>query len=120
MSLRLTGEPIDQEIDVVEVHGDLDLATAPTLKRRLRNAIDEGWRRVVVDLTDVTFIDSSGIAALVFARRRLESSGGAIAIVAPSDQQQHVFRLTGLDDVLGVKGSKPEAVAYLGRHQRSP
>ena len=56
MSLRLTGEPIDQEIDVVEVHGDLDLASAPTLKRRLRNAIDEGWRRVVVDLTNVTYL----------------------------------------------------------------
>jgi anti-sigma B factor antagonist len=110
MGLHLTGGPINR-INVVELHGDVDLATAPALKRRLRNAIDEGWRLVLVDLTHVTFIDSSGLAALVFAYRRLQSSAGRIAVVAPSDDQRHIFAIAGLDKILGVQASKAEAVA---------
>jgi anti-sigma B factor antagonist len=111
--MRLSGQPIGEEVDVVEVHGDLDLVSCAALKQRLRNAIDEGWSRVLVDLTDVAFVDSSGLAALVFAQRRLDSLGGAIAVVAPAYQQRRCFELTGLTTILGVRATKPEAVAHL-------
>ena len=113
MSVRLTGQPIGEAIHLVEVHGDLDLATAPDLKRRLGDAIDEGWRRVLVDLTSAAFIDSSGLAALVFGHRRLDASGGVIAVVAPSETQRRIFDMTGLVTLLGVKSTVAEAVAHL-------
>src|SRR4051812_41089332 len=105
-----SGGSINQ-INVVEPHGDLDLISAPALKRRLRTAIDHDGQLVLVDLTAVTFIDSSGLAALVFAYLRLRSSGGRIAVVAPSEHQRRVFAIAGLDTILGVRATKADAVA---------
>jgi anti-sigma B factor antagonist len=110
MGLGLTGDPINR-INVVEPHGDLDLASAPALKRRLRTAMEHERKLVLVDLTDVTYIDSSGVAALVFAYLRLRSSGGRFAVVAPSAHQQRLFAIAGLDTILGVQATKAEAVA---------
>jgi anti-anti-sigma factor len=79
---------------VVTARGELDLAVKDTLSRVLRPL--EG--RVVVDLSQVTFMDSSSIGVMVGAARRLKASGGELRLRAPGDAPRTVLEITGLKD----------------------
>jgi anti-sigma B factor antagonist len=105
-----TGDELDgaEKTVVVAPVGDLDLATAPALREMLIELVASGMVRVVVDLADVTFIDSSGLGILVGAAKRLEAANGRLAIRNPRPQAQQVLELTGLDEVLGMEESEAQ------------
>ena len=89
----------------VRVRGDLDLSTSPQLGETLGRAI-AGGNSVVLDLSGVTFIDSTGINTLISALRASETNGGALAL-SPDlpDQVSRVFEITGLDGVFPIAPS---------------
>lgn len=93
----------DSEAVVVGVVGELDCATGPTLEDRLEDLIEnQGNRTLVIDLTDMTFVDSSGLSVLVGAYRRLRQRGGDLSLRHPSASTRKVFGITGLDKVLPI------------------
>lgn len=77
---------------VVAVSGEIDLATSPDLTA----CLDQVDGVVVVDLTRVTFLDSSGMGALVAARKRLQADGGDLSVRAPRDNVRGALEATGL------------------------
>jgi anti-anti-sigma factor len=86
----------------VQISGELDLSTSPQLGEALAGGLTAG-RSVVVDLSGVTFIDSTAIRALVDAWRLCESNGGRLAVSHPLPTQvSRVFQVTGLDAVLPI------------------
>ncbi|HUR17770.1 MAG TPA: STAS domain-containing protein [Acidimicrobiales bacterium] len=88
---------------VVGVAGDLDCATAATLEERLGDLLtDQGNLTVVLDLADMTFIDSSGLSVLMTAYRHLRKRGGVLSLRRPSPSTRKVFEITGLDRVLPI------------------
>jgi anti-sigma B factor antagonist len=97
--------------DVLDVGGDVDLATAPVLRGRFDDLLSAGSRRVVVDLEGVGFMDSSGLSAIVAGLKGVRESGGRMAIVCSNDALLKIFTITGLDRVLSIHGSVAEAVA---------
>ncbi|EXG79128.1 STAS domain-containing protein [Cryptosporangium arvum] len=80
--------------------GDLDMETSPSLIRAAQREFAGGARRVVVDLSQITFVDSSGIGALVTLWRTIGESPGAFAISAPSRAAQSVLATTGIDGLI--------------------
>ncbi|GAA0264429.1 STAS domain-containing protein [Cryptosporangium japonicum] len=80
--------------------GDLDMETSPSLIRAAQREFAGGARRVVVDLSQITFVDSSGIGALVTLWRTIGESPGAFAIAAPSRAAQSVLATTGIDGLI--------------------
>ncbi|WP_441250485.1 STAS domain-containing protein [Kitasatospora sp. McL0602] len=80
---------------VVAVHGSLDLASAPPLRRRLLTAV-HGHPHVVVDLSQVSFMDCSGLAALAAARNHAQATGHRLVLRAPSTPVTRIMKLTGL------------------------
>ena len=86
----------------VHVKGELDLSTSPEFDQALRQEIDAG-KRVVVDLSEIAFIDSTGLNTLIGALRACESNGGML-MVSPTmpAQVQRVFEITGLNKVLPI------------------
>ena len=98
---------------VVAVSGEVDLFTAPEFKQRVMAPIAAGVDRVVVDLTETTFIDSSSLGALIGAHRRLKSRGGRLIVACATEPIVKTFRITGLDSVFTIVDS-PEA-ALSGR-----
>jgi anti-anti-sigma factor len=82
--------------DVVVVRGDLDLTTTD----ELTNAIDAaGGSALVLDLSELLFVDSAGIRAIDQARRRRVESGGTLVVVAPPDSRAAwTFRVAGFGD----------------------
>ncbi|HET9773141.1 MAG TPA: STAS domain-containing protein [Acidimicrobiia bacterium] len=87
---------------VVFVRGELDMASAPALWEVLAGEIP-GTKRLVVDLKDTTFIDSSGLSIFVRALRRLRYDGGDLVLRSLRPSVHEVFRITGLDQVLTVE-----------------
>ncbi|HEY3831613.1 MAG TPA: STAS domain-containing protein [Acidimicrobiia bacterium] len=86
----------------LEVSGELDLADAVRFQDDVRRYGDVTSGRIDLDLTDVSFLDSSGMQALVNARRSLVDEGREFRVVALSPAAQRVLHLTGLDEVLCV------------------
>jgi anti-sigma B factor antagonist len=95
---------------VVHVAGEVDLATAGRLRRRLRQLLAFGTRRLVLDLTRVTFIDSAGLGVLVGAYRDLGARPGCLRLVATYQAVVAPLRLSGLTELLPVHATVAEAV----------
>jgi anti-sigma B factor antagonist len=90
------------------VRGDLDLATVDDLRHQLDAVIAESHSPAYVDLSGVTFFDSSSIAVLVEAHRLAPSRGGELVIVSPSPACRRVFDILGLGDVLDIRDELPD------------
>ncbi len=97
---------------VLEVHGEVDVASSGEVRERLRAAIEQGASRVLVDLGDVTFIDSIAMAGVVGAQRRLPP-GGRLAVVAHHPFVLLVLDAIGLRHVVHVFPTRAEAQAHL-------
>ena len=110
--LTLLEEPLGPDGVILTARGELDVPTAPALRERLREAHDRGVRRMVLDLCDVTFIDSLTLAAIVGARTRL-GDGGAMAIATCHHYVLLIFEAGGLDGLLDVVETRDEAVALV-------
>ena len=101
---------IDERTHVVAVAGEIDLFTAPEFKQRLMAPIVSGVDRIVVDLTDTTFIDSSSLGVLIAAHRRLKVRGGRLVVASDNDAIVKTLRITGLDGVFPLVPSVAEAL----------
>ena len=91
--------------------GRLDLLTAATIKQRLGQAVAEGRKRLVVDLGDVSFIDSSGLGALISGLKSARAAGGYLRIARASEQARLILELTTLHRVLPPFATVEEALA---------
>lgn len=110
---EVTHEAATDAAGVVVVRGELDLSTAPVVRRRITQVIEGGAREIVVDLTESTFLDSSGLGVLVGAVKRLRPLGGRILVVATAARLMRTLAITGLDQVLEVYPTREAAVAEL-------
>jgi anti-sigma B factor antagonist len=100
------------DVRIVDVRGEIDLAAAPELSEHLLGAEDAGRRAVVVDLCRVTFLDSSGLAALLNARKKLLAADIPMVVACePDGRPARVMEVTGLRSVLDLAGSREEALA---------
>lgn len=79
----------------IEVKGELDLAVADQLQSAI-DSVGSGYERIAINLGPCEFIDSTGIAVIVAARRRLEEEGRRLFVCAPRDQVLRVLSTTGL------------------------
>jgi anti-sigma B factor antagonist len=95
---------------VVAVTGEVDVATAPGLRSRLIDLINEGHHRLVVDLSWVDFIDSTGLGVLIGALKRVRSHDGTLLLVVDDPRVHKLFAITGLDQVFDIHPSLTEAV----------
>jgi len=106
----ITEQPIDAERHVLAVRGEIDLFTAPELKQVLAESIEAGRIRIIVDLTDTTFLDSTALGVLIGAVKRLRSRDGALAIVNIDDNIAKTFEITGLDQIFTIVPTREEAI----------
>jgi anti-sigma B factor antagonist len=105
-------------IPVVRAAGEVDVSTAPTLREQLVD-LPEGTPRVIVDLSEVTFLDSTGLGVLVAGQKRLRSSlpegesaeaTGGLDLVVTRPQILKVLEVTGLTSIFTIYSSLDEAI----------
>jgi anti-sigma B factor antagonist len=114
----LTTEIVDAPVPIIRVGGELDLSTAAQLCRAIHTAAAETALRpprVVVDLTELEFCDSTGLGALVGAVREVRVLGGkAVLAVTPGSTLDRLLDLSGLGEFLRVEDSSEAALRRLG------
>ena len=95
---------------VVSLGGEVDLYTAPELKQELHRLVDEqGATRIVIDMTETTFIDSTTLGVLLSVVKRVRPEGGAVVLVCPDRNVRRIFEITLLDRVFAIVDTREEA-----------
>jgi anti-sigma B factor antagonist len=108
--IQVTEETFDPSGLVLTVSGELDIATAPALRDLLAVAIDAGKRRLVIDLSAISFLDSVALATIVHAKQRLPEGGRMALAVDPASYVMLVFESSGLRKVLDLVETRAQAV----------
>jgi anti-sigma B factor antagonist len=94
---------------VLRLAGDIDLHSAPEISEQLARLQADGSTAIVVDLSEVNFLDSSALGALVAAHRSLTDAGGSLKLAAPREHVLKVFRITRLAEVIPLYDSVDDA-----------
>ena len=97
-------------MSVFELTGSLDIATSPTVRASLIEASERGDHKLIVDLTKVDFLDSTGLGALIGAQRRAKEFDGDVRLVVKEGQILRLLRITGLLKVLSVYPTLEDAL----------
>jgi anti-anti-sigma factor len=103
-------------VDLVALRGELDFASGEPLSTAFAD-LTGGPRRVVVDLSDLEFVDSSGVKMLVAAARAVEDAGGAFVLAGPTATVRRVFDILHLADVLTVVETRQAALDEIARSE---
>ena len=113
--LQTTG-PIG-DCAVLHVTGEVDVYTSPAIRERIRDLAVKGTVHVIVDLSRVDFLDSTGLGALVGGLKRLREHDGSLALVITAKRILRVFEITGLTKAFPPQPSVPDAITA-DRHWR--
>jgi anti-sigma B factor antagonist len=100
--LSITRSDDDRGV-VLALSGELDVLSAPELEMHLTGLASEACPRVLLDLSGLTFVDSSGVSVLVKAKHEAEESGRRVTLRSPTEQVRQVFAVVGLADWLAYE-----------------
>lgn len=101
------------DVPVVRLTGELDIDQAVRVREHLDKVIDSGSLRFVIDLSDVSYIDSTGLGMLVAVHKRLVAEQGFYVLTVPRASQRKVFEITGLSSVLVIIESLKDSIAHI-------
>ena len=97
--------------NVVPLKGEIDLHVSPTVTAALTEVIDQKPERLVVDLSEVTYIDSAGLAALIQAMQKVEGYGGKFMLFGLQETVRSIFEISRLDQVFQIFPDADAALA---------
>ena len=110
---RLSEQLLDEQTVVVSVRGEIHVSTAPDFSRLLTASIANVRTNMVLDLTDVEFIDSTGLSVLLNALRRVTRAGGRMALVCTNPTVLRLFEITRLDSTFDIHAELAPALALV-------
>ncbi|MFA5144314.1 MAG: STAS domain-containing protein [Candidatus Omnitrophota bacterium] len=100
-------------LTVCRVEGDIDISSSPDIKKAFDKLIAQKTQRMIIDLSKVSYVDSSGLATLVGILKNMRSYGGKMAIAGMSPKVKSLFEITKLDKLFVIAASEEEAAARL-------
>jgi anti-sigma B factor antagonist len=109
--LDMTVQELPEGLRIIDLHGEFDVAGADQVRSALAAADADGCPRVVIDLTDVPMIDSTALAVLVVAHKRLRRTGRELVVVLPDSGLSTKFQIAGLDRFFSITSSRDAALA---------
>jgi anti-anti-sigma factor len=107
------GEIKDEDTEVVSVTGELDMSTSSELRRRVEVCLRNGRTALIIDLSRLTHMDSSGLAALISAHQLTQQRRGRLALVITSESVRRTVEVRGLDRLFTIVHGRDEAFAYV-------
>lgn len=99
---------MNSTIKVIQLAGILDSTKATQIRREVADVVEQNAEIVLIDLKDVTFVDSSGLGALVVALKTVRAAGGKLYICSINEQVKMLFELTSMDRVFEVFSDRAE------------
>jgi len=110
---RIQERVIDERTTVVAVEGEIHVSTAPEFSAMLSATVDGGRTSLVLDLTGVMFIDSTGLSVLLNALRQITRAGGRMAVVCSNPTVLRLFEITRLDTTFDIHAELEPALAMV-------
>lgn len=95
---------------ILDIDGEIDLYNAPEIKDTIKQQMDAGHKKIIINLENVSYIDSSGIGALISSLSNLKKIGGGLKIIHVYDSVRKVFELTKLTSFFDIYDSEDEAL----------
>jgi anti-sigma B factor antagonist len=105
--LKVDTTPAEHAL-LVRVRGEIDLRTSPGLREELLKLAQPGAEALVVDLTDVPYMDSSGVGTLVYFKREAERAGRRVFLLGLQPRVRSLFEITHLDEFFRIVNSRDE------------
>lgn len=99
------------DMPVLDVVGEIDIYTTPQFKEAVSAAIDEGKPGIVINMSQVTYMDSSGFGTLLSATKRLRPINGALYLSGCNDAINRMLQITRLNTIFGIYATEDEALA---------
>lgn len=96
---------------IFDIRGELDAKAAPDLKERLMEKINSGYHRVLVNLSDISYLDSAGLGVLVSGLKLATRQNGDLRMWGPQDEVKNIFQLTRLNKVFQIYDTEEQAMA---------
>jgi serine/threonine-protein kinase RsbW len=103
------------DVTLLPLHGRIDAVTSPQMSAEIRARIDAGTRYLLLDLSDVSFMSSSGLRTLLVIRKNLMTLGGELRLAALQPQVMEIFDITGFAQVFAIHTSLDEAQDAFGQ-----
>ena len=105
---------MNPEVRVMQPSGRLDVTNVDQFRREVIDISASKPKFLLIDLKDISFMDSSGLGALVAALKTIRNSGGELALCSPTDQVQMLFDLTSMGTIFKVYSSPEDFVSRTG------
>ncbi len=102
-----------RSVPIIKVEGEVDIYTAPRVRSRIIDFIDQGKYKIVIDLQKVDFLDSSGLGVLVGGLKRVKPHNGSILLVMNEERIMKIFEITGLNKVFPIFETEKKALASI-------
>ena len=96
---------------VLGLRGKLDMEGAKMLVDKMTEILSGGERSILLDFTDITYINSAGLRGLILVAKQLASSGGTLILAGVSGQNQNILEISGLASIFTLRPTKAEALA---------
>ncbi|MCB0155200.1 MAG: STAS domain-containing protein [Anaerolineae bacterium] len=103
----------DNGVTILDLSGEIDVSQAPKLRETLVDLLEKNAGRLLVNMTEVIYIDSAGLSVLIAANRKAQTLGGSFALCNPQKPVQQVFKLTRMNKVFQIFPTVAEGVTGL-------
>jgi len=100
------------EVKIITLSGRLDVNTSPGVQKQLQALMDKGEKRLVFDLSGLTYISSVGLGLLIIVAKKMQTIDGKLALATLNDHIHEIFKIAGFTRVFSIYPTRDEAVAY--------
>jgi anti-sigma B factor antagonist len=115
VGFKLSLHKLDGNIPKIMIDGEIDALNAPELKQMLLSLLESGEKEVLLDLTNIDYLDSGALGVLIGGLKRMREKDANMSVVCPTPRIRRIFEFTGLDKIFSIFNSQEEALASIGR-----
>jgi anti-sigma B factor antagonist len=113
MNLKVDTRSVNSTASMIDLEGEVDVYTAPQLKQQIIAMLDSGIYHVIVNLSNVEYLDSTALGVLIGGLKRLREKNGTLDLICPNPRIKRIFEITGLDKIFDIFNSEQDALAQV-------
>ncbi len=114
MNLTINSRDPNETTCILAIEGEVDVYTSPQLKADIVQIAERGVKHLILNLSKVEYLDSTGLGVLIGGLKRLREGEGNLALVGPGMRIMRIFEITGLDKIFDIYSTEAEAAAKEG------
>jgi anti-sigma B factor antagonist len=114
LDFKINRRVLNDTTNILEIEGEIDVYTSPQLKQDIVQLAERGMKHLIIDLSKVDYLDSTGLGVLIGGLKRLREAEGNLVLVSPSMRILRIFEITGLDKIFDIYPDEEEAAAKEG------